>query len=123
MKKQKIIFWTTTIIIFIFEGVIPALTSQTDVAKEGIRHLGYPDYFGILLTLFKVAGSVGLIFARGRVREWVYAGFGFDFTFALLSLVIVDGITPLVILPLVCMILLVLSYRSYTKIQTLKRAV
>lgn len=44
MKKDKIIFWVTTIIIFLFEGVMPALTSQSAMAKEGIRHLGYPQY-------------------------------------------------------------------------------
>jgi len=29
MKKAKIIFWVTTSFIFILEGVLPALTSQT----------------------------------------------------------------------------------------------
>ena len=46
MKKNKIIFWIATAIIALFEGVMPALTSQTELAKEGIRHLGYPEYFG-----------------------------------------------------------------------------
>ena len=41
-KKYTILFWVTTGIIFIMEGVIPALTSQTELAKEGIHHLGYP---------------------------------------------------------------------------------
>ncbi len=52
MKKEKIIFWTATIIIALFEGVMPALTSQTELAKEGIRHLGYPEYFGNALVVF-----------------------------------------------------------------------
>ena len=38
MKKDKIIYWTATTIIALFEGVMPALTSQTELAKEGIRH-------------------------------------------------------------------------------------
>jgi len=29
MKKDKIIYWTATTIITLFEGVMPALTSQT----------------------------------------------------------------------------------------------
>ena len=44
MKKNNIIFWVTTGFIFLFEGMMPALTSQTEMAKEGIRHLGYPEY-------------------------------------------------------------------------------
>jgi len=34
-KKEKIIFWTATIIIALFEGVMPALTFQTEIGKRG----------------------------------------------------------------------------------------
>jgi hypothetical protein len=51
MKKEKIIFWSATIFIFLFEGVMPALTSQTELAKEGITHLGYPVYFSSFIHL------------------------------------------------------------------------
>ena len=37
MKKDKIIYWIATIIIALFEGLMPALTSQTELAKEGIE--------------------------------------------------------------------------------------
>lgn len=119
MKKYKTIFWITTTIIFLFEGVMPALTGNSEMAKEGIRHLGYPQYFGMLLVAFKVLGSLGLMLPaiKGRLKEWVYAGFAFDFTFAFLSLLIVDGVSVALVLPIVCMILLALSYRSYHKIQ------
>jgi len=52
MKKDKIIYWVTTGFIFLFEGVMPALTSQTELAKEGIAHLGYPSYFGPICWLY-----------------------------------------------------------------------
>jgi hypothetical protein len=35
---------------------MPALTSQTELAIEGIQHLGYPEYFGNALVVFKIAG-------------------------------------------------------------------
>ena len=60
-KTTKIIYWTTTGIIFLFEGVMPALTSHTALAVEGIRHLGYPDYFRVMLTIFKVVGALALV--------------------------------------------------------------
>ncbi|MEO8117460.1 MAG: DoxX family protein, partial [Bacteroidota bacterium] len=87
MKKVKIIYWTTTIIIFLMEGVLPAFTSQTEVAKEGIRHLGYPEYFGNALVVFKVLGAIILILPKipKRLKEWAYAGFAFDFIFASIS--------------------------------------
>ncbi len=78
MKKINIIYWTATIIIFLMEGVIPALTGNTELAKEGIRHLGYPDYFRIELIVFKVIGALVLILPMVplRIKEWAYAGFG-----------------------------------------------
>jgi hypothetical protein len=42
MKKDTIVFWIATIIIALIEGVVPALTSHTELAKEEITHLGYP---------------------------------------------------------------------------------
>ncbi len=118
MKKSKIIFWSTTILIFLFEGVMPALTSQTELAKEGIRHLGYPDYFGVMLTIFKVLGSLALIIPAvpKRVKEWVYAGFAIDFIAAFVSLAVVDGFGLALLLPLIFMVVLVLSYIHYHKL-------
>ena len=52
MKKEKIIFWSTTGFLFLFQGVMPALTGHTEMAKEGMRHLGYPEYFGPILNIF-----------------------------------------------------------------------
>jgi hypothetical protein len=77
-KTTKIIYWITTVIIFLFEGVMQALTSHTRLAVEGIRRLGYPDYFRVMLTVFKGAGALVLILpiVKGRFKEWAYAGFG-----------------------------------------------
>jgi hypothetical protein len=120
MKKDKIIYWVATIIIFLFEGVMPALTSQTELSKEGIRHLGYPEYFGNLLVIFKVLGSVALVIpqVRGRVKEWVYAGFAFDFIFATVSHVAVDGMDAQSFFPLSILAILAVSYIYYHKLNS-----
>ena len=68
MKTSKIIFWTSTLIIFIMEGVIPGFTSQPEMAKQGI------------------------------------------------SLWAVDGITPMLLLPVVFLGILALSYQHYHKL-------
>lgn len=119
MKKTKIVYWVSTLAIFIFEGVLVAFTSHTELAKEGIRSLGYPDYFGTLLAIFKVVGAVGLILpqVKGNAKEWVYAGFGFDFVFAFLSLLIVGGVSVSLLMPVVFIVFLILSYRSYHKLR------
>lgn len=118
MKKNKIIYWIATTLIFLFEGVMPALTSQTELAKEGIRHLGYPEYFGVMLVVFKVLGSIALIIPKTpkRIKEWAYAGFGFDFIAASVSHFAVDGFGFNGFFPLIVMAILAVSYTYYHKI-------
>jgi hypothetical protein len=117
-KTTKIVFWVTTSLIFLFEGVMPALTSQTELAKEGIRHLGYPSYFNVLLTVFKVSGTLALIIpvVPARIKEWAYAGLSFDFIAASISIWAVDGFSGMVFFPLIVWMVLLISYFSYHKL-------
>ena len=120
MKKNKIIFWTTTGIIFIMEGILPAFTSQTELAKQGISHLGYPLYFGNALVVFKVLGAISLIIPQvpKRLKELAYAGFTFNFLFASISHFAVDGFDFQGIFPLIFLGILALSFIHYQKLQT-----
>jgi hypothetical protein len=118
MKKTKIFYWVFTGLIVLIDGVIPALTSHTEIAKQGISHLGYPDYFRILLTVFKVAGAVVIALPtfRGRIKDWAYAGFAFNFICALVSHWVVDGIGLQLIAPMIAFALLSASYCNYVKL-------
>jgi hypothetical protein len=117
MKTTKIIYWTTTIIIFLLDGLMPALTSNTELAKQGISHLGYPGYFRVMLTFFKIAGAIVLILPviKGRYKEWAYAGFGINFICAAVSHWTVDGFGGQTIFPLVAFVILAISYIFYHK--------
>jgi len=118
MKKEKVFFWTATIFIALFEGLMPALTWQSELAKEGIRHLGYPEYFGNALVVCKILGVLALIIplVPKRVKEWAYAGFAFDFIFATISHGAVDGIIGLTFFPLIILGILAVSYIYYHKL-------
>lgn len=122
MKNQKLLFWISTGLIALFEGVMPALTSQTELAKEGITHLGYPLYFGNALVIFKVLGVLSLIIPAvpKRIKEWAYAGFAFDFIFAAISHGAVDGINGNTFFPFIVLAVLAVSYVSYHKINDQK---
>ncbi|MBN9283736.1 MULTISPECIES: DoxX family protein [unclassified Flavobacterium] len=119
-KTNRILFWSATILIFLFEGVMPALTSQTALAKEGIRHLGYPEYFGNALVVFKILGVIILIVPKApkRLKEWAYAGFTFDFLFASISHFAVDGLHFETFFPLIVLAVLMVSYIFYHKSST-----
>lgn len=118
MKKHKIIFWVTTSLIILMEGVLPAFTSQTELAKDGIRHLGYPEYFGNALVVFKVVGPLLLVIPQvpKRIKEWAYAGFAFDFIFASISHFAIDGMDFQSFFPLIFLGILVVSYVYYHRL-------
>jgi len=121
MKSTKIIFWTCTTLIVLFEGLLPALTFNTEIARQGVSHLGYPDYFRVWFTFFKVIGAIILILPRlpRRVKDWAYAGFTFDFLFAAISHGAVDGISDgQTWFPLVVLAILMASYICYNRLQT-----
>ena len=108
-KTNNIIFWVTTSLIVIFEGIVPVLTFQTELAKEGIRHLGYPGLFWCHdCWLSSFAGSLRLIFPQipARIKEWAYAGFAIEFLSASISNMIVDGLIFNSIVPLIVMAVL-----------------
>lgn len=119
MKSTKIIYWTTTTLIFLFEGLMPALTSHTEMAKEGISHLGYPAYFGLALVVFKVLGSLSLMIPQvpKTIKEWAYAGFVFDFIFASISHWAIDGFGMDAVFPFIILAILLVSYRTYHQLQ------
>lgn len=120
MKKEKAIYWTATIFIFLLEGFMPALTSQTELAKEGIRHLGYPVYFGNALVVCKIIGAIALVLPQlpKRLKEWAYAGFTFDFIFAAISHGAVDGFTGQTFFPLIVLGILSVSYFYHHQLNT-----
>jgi hypothetical protein len=118
MKKNVIIYWISSGFIALLEGVMPAFTSQTEMAKEGIRHLGYPEYFGNVLVVFKILGVLALVLPQipKRVKEWAYAGFAFDFLFAAISHGIVDGLIGQTFFPIIVLGVLIISYIYYHKL-------
>jgi hypothetical protein len=78
---------------------------------EGARRLGYPDYLLTLLGSAKLAGAPLLLLPRyPHLKEWVYAGFAFDFGGAIISHT-ASGDTFLQTLPAIsCAALLAVSY-------------
>jgi hypothetical protein len=97
---------------------VPALTSQTELAVAGIRHLGYPDYFRVMLTVFKVLGAIVLLLPmmNSRIKEWAYAGFTFNLLSAFISHWAVDGFNGQTLFPLFILGILAVSYLTYRKV-------
>ena len=118
MKTTKIIYWVTTIIIVFTQGVGTAITFNSEESKLGFQQLGYPEYFRVMLSVFKIVGALVLIipFFKGRYKEWAYAGFAIDFIAAGVSIWATAGFGPHVLFAVAFMGILVASYISYHKI-------
>jgi hypothetical protein len=113
MKNQKTIYWIATGIIVVFEGVMPALTGTSEMARAGMAHLGYPEYFALMLASFKVAGVLVLAIPMvpKTLREWAYGCFVVELLFATGSHAAVDGwANGQTYFPLVILAVLLTSY-------------
>ena len=120
MKKNNVLFWVTTVFLFLFEGMMPlsALIFAPESALDGTLALGYPAYFAYVLIAFKVLGAIALIIPKlpRRVKEWAYAGLAFNFICAIISHLAVDRNPAFVFLPCVIFVILIVSYVNYFKV-------
>ncbi len=121
MKKEKIIFWVATVVIILWEGVMPLVTLlfTPQYVNVGTKPLGYPDYFAYALIICKVLGVLAISYPKtpAVLREWAYAGLTFNLIFAFISHAIVDQNVGFMLMPLVVLSILAVSYVYRNKIR------
>ena len=87
MGAKTIGYWATTafLVFNILSGGLAELAQRSDNV-DGMRLLGYPIYFMLILGVWKVLGSIALLVPRfPRLKEWAYAGIIFNMTGAAIS--------------------------------------
>ncbi len=105
-------YWVPTALVAMAMGMGGTMDlMQPAELMEGMRHLGYPDYFATVLGLWKVAGALAVL-APGMplLKEWAYAGIVFDLTGAAASHAFAGDDAGKVITPLVLLGLTVASW-------------
>jgi hypothetical protein len=122
MKKNKIIFWTATIIIALWEAVMPVSTwiLAPEYMTFGTKALGYPDYFAYAVVIAKVLGVIAITYPKTpiKLKEWAYAGLTFTLIFAFISHACVDKNIGYMIMPLAFLAILSVSYFYNFKINS-----
>lgn len=86
-KGWKVLYWLSTLCAALtFAAIGVANLVHIPKVAEGLLHLGYPPYFGMILGSWEQLGSIAII-ASGlpRLKEWAYAGMFFTLTGAALS--------------------------------------
>lgn len=111
-KTKRTLYWITTSLLAL--GMLGAGIQETRRAPEileAAHRLGYPDYFITLLGIAKLAGAPMLVVPHiVRLREWVYAGFAFDFGGAVISHTVVGDTLVQTLPAAACLVLLAVSY-------------
>jgi hypothetical protein len=84
---RRNLYWITTglVVFAMLSGGLAEVTEQPQTI-DGMKQLGYPVYFIVILGCWKILGSVALL-APGlaRLKEWAYAGIFFNMTGAAIS--------------------------------------
>ena len=111
-KRNKIIYWIFTAWLalgMLSTGIVQLLKMKKEV--DMFSHLGYPDYFLVMLGVWKILGVVILLIPKFPVlKEWAYAGFFFTMSGAVLSHVAMGDPMSEIFPPLLLLILTVISW-------------
>lgn len=122
MKRTKIFYWIFTILfggLMIFTSIPDLLQSKE--AVDFISKLGYPNYFIPFIGVAKLLGSIAILTpGYPRLKEWAYAGLAYDLIAAVYSQIAVAGIQPEMSFMILPIVLGVLSYFYYHRLQKSK---
>ncbi|MEP6467412.1 MAG: DoxX family protein [Parafilimonas sp.] len=116
-KKNKIIYWITTgiLALFLLSG---AFFINSQMAIDGMHHLGLPEWFRWEVSIGHIIGGLLLLLPVGwRLKEWNYAALGIDYISATIAYLSVDGIVTNSFFPLIDLGILIVSYIYYHKIK------
>jgi hypothetical protein len=111
-SARALAYWLPTVVaaaLFAIPGA--ALVAQAPHFASEMARLGYPSYFLILFGAFKMAGAAVILAPRlPLLKEWAYAGLGFDVIGAVISRIAVGDPPTALLLPILIGLLLTLSW-------------
>jgi uncharacterized membrane protein YphA (DoxX/SURF4 family) len=118
MKTIKITYWATTSIVALMMAFSSYMYFTNVELAENFQRMGFPNFFRIELGVSKIIGAILLLVpVSGRVKEWVYAGFGIMFISAFIAHVASGDAISQVVFPVIFFVLLLVSYMAYHKKQ------
>ena len=123
MKKIKSIYWVSTGLFSLMMLVIAWSYLAPGQLKAFFSNWGSPEYFRTGLAVAKFAGVIGLLLpvVRGRVKEWLYAGFTITLCSGFITRYAVGDAGGSMMLPLVMLVILIVSYITYRRLNLLMK--
>jgi hypothetical protein len=85
-KTTTVIYWVVTGLFCLQMGFTAYAQLRLPQVAEAFKHLGFPAYFRVELSLAKMLGVVLLLApVPPRLKEWAYAGFAIDIGSAIIA--------------------------------------
>jgi putative oxidoreductase len=118
MKKIKIVYWISTGLFSFLMLVIASGYLASEQLQAAFSNLGFPEYFRTELAVAKFVGVIGLLLpvVKGRVKEWLYAGFTIMLCSGFIAHYAVGHAAGSLISPLIMLAILIVSYRTYRRL-------
>ncbi|TSE04499.1 MULTISPECIES: DoxX family protein [Aquimarina] len=108
---MKIMYWSSTILIssFLFFSSYTYVFNKSTI--DGIRALGFPDFFRIELAALKTIAAILLLIPNIslQIKEWTYAGVGFFLITAIVAHLAHKDSMLTILINLILITLLVIS--------------
>ena len=118
MKAIKITYWATTSIVALMMTFSAYMYFTNVEVVENFQRMGFHNYFRIELGVAKIIGAVLLLVpVVGRLKEWVYAGFGITFISAFIAHVASGDAASQAMAPVLFFVLLSISYITYHRMK------
>ncbi len=117
MKKNTIIYWTTTSLFSAMMLFSASMYFTSPEVQSNFIKMGFQDAFRIELGLAKILGALVLLipFFKGSVKEWAYAGFGITLISASILHASIGDPVSMIVSPLVFLGILSVSHFFWKK--------
>ena len=120
-KRDRVVYGIATGLVcavMVYSAVNFNLKNPLGPMKGAFRHLGYPDYFRIELTVAKVLGVLALLWPGlpAKIREFAYAGFAITLVSAAIAHFSVGDAWFFVVDPLFFLAALAISYSYFLRL-------
>ncbi|MBZ5492268.1 MAG: DoxX family protein [Acidobacteriia bacterium] len=114
-----VLYWIFTLLLVAhFSLTAITLILRVPMITALVRHLGYPEYFPVLLGVAKILGIVAILQPwSATLKEWGYAGMTFDVGAALFSHISSHDTAKDIAGPIVILVLIAISYFGYAKVK------
>lgn len=111
-KRNKIIYWIATIWLalgMVSTGIVQLIKIKEEV--EMMTRLGYPSYLLTIIGVWKILGAIAVLVPKfPLLKEWVYAGFFFVMSGAVVSHLAVGDEVKELFGPILLIVLTIVSW-------------